>query len=40
MVLKIDVEGQKLDDVIAEWLANNERTWKPWVKDAMYNSGK
>jgi len=40
LVLRIDVEGEKLEDVIADWLANNERTWQPWVKDAMYNPGK
>ena len=40
MVLKIDVEGQKIEDVVAEWMANNERKIYLWVKDAKYNPGK
>ena len=39
LVLKIDVEGQKLEDVVAEWLEENERKWGLWVKDAKYNPG-
>ena len=39
LVLKIDVEGQKLEDVVAEWIENNENTWHWWVKDALRNPG-
>ena len=39
LVLKIDVEGQKLEDVVAEWLEENEYKWGLWVKDAKYNPG-
>jgi len=40
MVMKIDVDGEKLEDVIAQWMDDNQDVWRPWVKDAMYNPGK
>ena len=39
MVLKIDVDGEKIEDVVAEWIDNNESTWSWWVKDALRNPG-
>jgi len=34
MMLEIDNKKRKLDEVIAEWIAKNEATWKPWVDAA------
>ncbi len=31
MVAAVDLEGKDLDAVVAEWLANNEDTWKGWI---------
>jgi len=35
MMKAIDQEDQKLDAVVAKWVAENEATWKPWVDGAM-----
>ena len=32
MITAIDLEGQKLDAVVADWLANNQSRWKAWQK--------
>jgi len=32
LIAKIDLEGGKLEDVVAEWMKNNESTWKPWTQ--------
>ena len=34
MMLEIDNKGRKLEEVVAEWISNNEATWKPWVDAA------
>lgn len=34
-ILEIDNKGRDLDEVVAEWIANNEATWKPWIESAM-----
>ncbi len=34
MMLEIDNKGRKLEEVVAEWVAANEATWKPWVDAA------
>ena len=34
-ILEIDNKGRPLDDVVAEWLINNESKWKPWIEAAM-----
>ncbi len=34
MMLEIDNKGRKLEEVVAEWIANNEASWKPWVDAA------
>ena len=31
MVAAVDLEGEDLDAVVADWLANNEDTWKGWI---------
>lgn len=35
MMLEIDNKGRKIEEVVAEWIAANEGTWKPWVDAAM-----
>ncbi|BBE71766.1 ABC transporter substrate-binding protein [Oharaeibacter diazotrophicus] len=32
MVGEVDLDGKKLDDVVAEWMKTNEARWKPWVE--------
>lgn len=34
MMLRVDKKGEKLDDVVKEWVDKNEATWKPWVDAA------
>ena len=34
LIHEIDQKKQKVEDVIAKWLADNESTWKPWVDAA------
>ena len=31
-ILEVDNSGRDIDDVVAEWLANNEDRWKPWIE--------
>jgi len=31
MMLEIDNKKRKIDEVVAEWIEQNESTWKPWV---------
>jgi glycine betaine/proline transport system substrate-binding protein len=31
MISDIDLNGRKLEDVVAEWIANNEDRWKSWI---------
>ncbi|HXV26392.1 MAG TPA: ABC transporter substrate-binding protein [Alphaproteobacteria bacterium] len=31
MIVAVDLEGKKLDDVVADWIAKNESRWKPWI---------
>lgn len=31
MITAIDLEGRKLEDVVAEWMAANEDRWKSWM---------
>jgi glycine betaine/proline transport system substrate-binding protein len=39
LVLKVDVEGQKIEDVVKTWLDENTHIWRWWVKDALMNPG-
>ncbi len=32
MVAAVDLEGKDLDAVVAEWMNNNEATWKAWIE--------
>ena len=32
LIYAIDVEGRDLEDVVDEWLANNEDTWRGWMQ--------
>ncbi|GKX32623.1 ABC transporter substrate-binding protein [Hoeflea sp. WL0058] len=32
MVAAVDLEGKDLDAVVAEWMNNNEDTWKAWIE--------
>lgn len=34
-ILEIDNKGRDLDEVVAEWLANNEEKWQGWIDAAM-----
>lgn len=31
MLLAVDVDGKDMEEVVGEWLANNEDTWKAWL---------
>ncbi|MEP0520548.1 MAG: ABC transporter substrate-binding protein [Hyphomicrobiales bacterium] len=32
MVAKVDLDGEKLEDVVAAWMASNEGRWQEWIK--------
>ena len=32
MIGKIDLDGAKLEDVVAGWMKSNESRWKAWIK--------
>lgn len=32
LVAKVDLQGASVDDVVAEWLAANESSWKSWIQ--------
>jgi glycine betaine/proline transport system substrate-binding protein len=32
LIVQVDLENRPLDDVVAEWLSNNEAVWKPWTE--------
>lgn len=34
-ILSVDTQGAKVEDIAAQWVANNAATWKPWIKQAM-----
>jgi glycine betaine/proline transport system substrate-binding protein len=34
IMLRVDKKGEKLEDVVKEWVDKNEATWKPWVDAA------
>jgi glycine betaine/proline transport system substrate-binding protein len=31
LVTKVDLEGQKVEAVVADWMKNNEARWKGWI---------
>ena len=32
MVAQVDLDGKKVDDVVADWMTKNEDRWKKWVE--------
>jgi glycine betaine/proline transport system substrate-binding protein len=32
MVSKVDLDGKKVEEVVAEWVATNEDRWKKWIE--------
>jgi glycine betaine/proline transport system substrate-binding protein len=32
MIAAVDLEGKKLEDVVADWIATNEDRWQQWIK--------
>ena len=32
LIVKVDLEGNSVEDVVAEWLKDNASTWKAWTK--------
>jgi glycine betaine/proline transport system substrate-binding protein len=32
MIAAVDLEGRKLEDVVAEWVASNEDRWSEWIR--------
>ena len=32
LIVEVDLNGRSVDDVVAEWIANNEATWRAWIK--------
>ncbi len=32
MITKVDLDGKKVEDVVAEWMAANEARWSEWIK--------
>ena len=33
MILAIDVDGRDMEEVVAEWLKDNEDKWKSWLPE-------
>jgi glycine betaine/proline transport system substrate-binding protein len=33
MITKVDLDGQSVDDVVAEWMAANEARWQQWIAE-------
>ena len=31
LIVQVDLEGKKLEDVVAEWISNNEDRWQAWL---------
>ena len=31
LIVEVDLNGRSVDDVVAEWMKNNESTWKQWI---------
>ncbi len=34
MILEVDTNKRKVEDVAAEWISNNKAVWKPWIAAA------
>ena len=35
LILEVDEKGLPLEEVVQEWIDNNESTWKPWIDVAV-----
>ena len=31
LIIKVDLESQSVEDVVAEWMASNKSVWKQWT---------
>jgi len=31
MIVLVDLEGKEVDEVVSQWIADNQSTWKPWI---------
>ncbi|MDH3714083.1 MAG: ABC transporter substrate-binding protein [Gammaproteobacteria bacterium] len=31
LIVEVDLNGRSVDDVVADWMKNNESTWKAWI---------
>jgi glycine betaine/proline transport system substrate-binding protein len=31
LILSVDVDGNDMEDVVADWLKDNEDVWKAWM---------
>ena len=31
LITAVDLDGRKVEDVVADWMGRNEATWKAWV---------
>ncbi len=34
LIAEVDNNGRKIEEVVAEWISNNEAVWKPWINAA------
>ena len=32
MITEVDIDGKKVEDVVAEWMGKNEARWQEWIK--------
>ena len=31
MIVKVDLDGESIDDVVNQWMTYNEARWKEWI---------
>ena len=32
LIIEVDLKGRSVDEVVAEWMKNNESRWKAWIQ--------
>jgi glycine betaine/proline transport system substrate-binding protein len=32
MIAEVDLEGRRVEEVVAEWITDNEARWSEWIK--------
>ena len=32
MVVSVDLDGNSVESVVADWMSNNKSTWENWIK--------